>query len=176
MGGFCGGGIPHFPISSGCSQGRGPDWGWEGGGGAVMVGRRDQGGMTIWWSSSMHMHTPLWETLPHFYMPVSLALTWATAPRADSFCPGLTAQRILHRYGGQRPLVPIHFLFWFAWGELAAVEVSLTNVWRCNLSCISWSNVLCAKWGRKVCGGDINAWRQNQLLLIWCTVKTYTLT
>lgn len=51
-----------------------------------MVGRRDQGGMTIWWSSSVltHTHTPLRESLPrapsHFCMPVSLALMWAAAP------------------------------------------------------------------------------------------------
>lgn len=67
MGGVCRGGTPHSVIAvpSGCSQVRGPDWGWEEGGGAVMVGRRDQGGMTIWWSSSMHTHTPLSKSLSH---------------------------------------------------------------------------------------------------------------
>lgn len=60
-------GLPHslIAIPSGCSQVRGPDWGWEGGGGAVMVGRRDQGGMTIWWSSSKHTHTPLSKSLSY---------------------------------------------------------------------------------------------------------------
>lgn len=83
-----------------------------------MVGRRDWGGMTIWWSSSTRSHSPLKESLPrtpsHFYMPVSLALIWAPTPLADSFCPGIAAPRILHGHGEQRlrkSLVPISSFF-----------------------------------------------------------------
>lgn len=54
-----------------------------------------------------HAHTPLKESLlhalSHFYMLVSLALVWATALLADSFCSGITALRILHRHGEQSP-------------------------------------------------------------------------
>lgn len=75
-----------------------------------MVGRRDQGGMTIWWSSSTRTHPSLPLTPSHFYMPASLALTWAPTPLADSFGPGIASLRILHGHGEQRlgePLVPI---------------------------------------------------------------------
>lgn len=56
-----------------------------------MVGRRDQGGMTIWWSSSTCTHPSLPLTPSHFYMPASLALIWAPTPLADSFRPGIAA-------------------------------------------------------------------------------------
>lgn len=109
MGGVCRGGTPHplIPVLSGCSQVRGGWTGAEREEEVVMVGRRDQGGMTIWWCSSTCTHPSLPLTPSHFYMPASLALIWAPTPLADSFCPGIAALGILHGHGEQRPWEPL---------------------------------------------------------------------
>lgn len=71
MGGVCRGGMSRslIPVLSGCSQVRRAGPGCEAGGG-VMVGRRDWGGMTIWWSSSTRSHSPLRVSPTHSVTPL----------------------------------------------------------------------------------------------------------
>ena len=125
--------------------------GGEGGGGGMVEGEWVRQG----WDDHLfellhvhtHEHTPLSNTLSHALRQTSpwlftvLALIWAVTAltalieKADCFCPGIRALRILRRYGAQRlernlglDLVVIRSFFLLASGELAYAEVR-----RCNL-------------------------------------------
>ena len=123
-----------------------------------------------------HEHTPLSNTLFHTLRQTSpwlftvLALIWAVTAltalieKADCFCPGIRAWRILRRYGAQRlernlglDLVVIRSFFLLASGELAYAEVRRCNLFffSCFFFCVCFSCGICFVF----CWQKKNTWR-----------------